>query len=642
MTMRDPRLNVTDPLGQRHLDVTHPASEEAGRIPGELITLLVDALLGEPAVSAVPVGLEQEIVEAYQTIRQAIDGGRELPRAEGARETLLNRLGATLADRCRANPERWETIFSALERLGAWSAEEVFVARLDPDAVLASLGGFSRQLTQEQAFRSLDTFGWLRDASHQAGYLEELASREARGGDRWSFVEWAARPSGEVGFDGALRFRAALHRKAGLVPWLEWVGRLPLLFLQAIALRDVQSLDEAQEIMGRLLLESSASEDVRILAAMRLMELWATVGGNLARVADKRLIFRQEDEPRRAQAAESLAEWREHELPSRMAVFGKTCVNAGETGRRVASGVLRNHFVSKVLPPRHRSAEDEDIPAIREKLIGAFLEGGVSLSVVLDGLFHPSPTRASLLSAAILVLEASPAVAGWAESADRVWRAYSRSLMEPDAYWHWPEWLVDDDLTLAWVLGGVLGSAEVPSRKLADLLRAVHLPPDGWRFEHSRWFESRSQVAHVLVVGSMAAEWLKKAGKTDLARATFSVAWRELDRWLRQVDRLGQNCELTAIGHVWARLWYVEGPEGIDLALPGLGRMDKLDWVLGAAEALRNNQGQGGSSNLDNRIQNVLNERIPPMLELARRSPGLPEDELATLEDRVRRLAIAK
>lgn len=582
-----------------------------------------------PAPPVAPPEFPAPLARAWELLARTLQGERSAEEQGPEFSFLAEQLGIALAAAPGSGPEEW---FRACEILKpCQGAGLAFLDTLDLELVRAHEAALLTLPTKEKLLQSLDTFGPLREPEQQRLYLEELDSRERAAEDLWSWLEEVDRYADSIRFRGSLWARAYLFERLGGIHWLRFLRALPIDLLRVIAAGEIDSLDEVGLEVGLLLKEAAVDEPTRkkLLTVLlrRGFELFSRLHAGLTHAA-RGLGF--EPPESRTEAVAVLAEWKERELPGRAQYLASQLLQPSTpSGFEVAALALRHLFARS--PDLSRpSAESETVPVIRKALLEGLQASGRALGEIIRGILGTRATKSALLATSLAVLEPKNAVTPAEQSglAVLLWSAYIQQLQEDKYFWYAP--LAEDEFLLAWLLAGVLALLPQPEGALQTGLDSVHLPSEGWKADYVSFLETLSNVSHLLIVGAMASEWMAKQGRAG-HRALFRHVWSFLHSWLRTVpEHVAADKLQGALVQVWARLPLMEGPASTERALAEFPRLDRVEWLLGAAVHLQANQPQGeGPSRLDLKLQQILWERFEAMFPLFRSTSHVTA-ELAT------------
>jgi hypothetical protein len=216
------------------------------------------------------------------------------------------------------------------------------------------------------------------------------------------------------------------------------------------------------------------------------------------------------------------------------------------------------------------------------------------------------------------------------EQAERIWNAYCHQLETESYFLNGP--LDADEEQLALALGLMLARLPAPETVFAARLASVRRPAEGWKADYMQFLRSRQSVLHLLIVGAMASGYRKQKGQPG--QALFWHVWDRLHSWLRTpFPGIADDGMQSALAHVWARLWLMEGPASTGMALAALRRLDHLEWILLAATNLRNNMAPfGGPDRLPVELQEAIWSRFERMFPVHRLSKAMTPEKATRYE----------
>jgi hypothetical protein len=276
--------------------------------------------------------------------------------------------------------------------------------------------------------------------------------------------------------------------------------------------------------------------------------------------------------------------------------------------------------------------EQETAPLLRDAFAQALAKAGRRLDESVGAILGERTTKGALLSAALVVLEEGGSFSEdeRSEQAERIWATYGKTLEAEPFIMNGP--LASDEEQLALGLGGILARLSDPGAALEAMLAAVWHPAEGWKASYMQFLESIRRSLHLLIVGATAAEWLKRRNRA--AQPVFRIIWEKLHSWLRIPFLPTAKDEVrSALAHVWARLWLIEGPASTERALVELRRLDQLDWLLLAASMHQQNTALlGGPNHLAVELQEVIWRRFERMFPLVRLHRAVPQEQLTAYE----------
>jgi hypothetical protein len=640
----DPRLDHRGPPEERyHAEQARQEAEVRGRhtdkewssLVGPLVTVVQALAIGRAVteVPSLPAAFAPDLAEAWKTLAGALLEDRRSGLLEKADAVLADRLAAALAARPDVGPREWFQVAEVLERVGSALS---YLDHISLDAIRAHEQELLMLPVHQSPLELIDTFSALREPSQQSAYLEELPARERSSKDRWEWLLQVERDADACVFRGEFWMQAHLLGRLGGRTWLRFVRLVPLTLLRQVAVRALKSLDEALELVGLALDEATDAaplhEELVLLLIMRTLDLWNRIHSGLAHRASGRSFLTSEYPEFLARAKDAAKDWKDRELPERARALAARLLESGELGIRSAVITLR-HLAARG-SSLHEAPENETTPVIREAVLRALTRSGRPLSEIVQRILEPPGTKAGLIAACSVVVADEGAFSEDERAAQsaRIWDCYGQHLQGEPYFFNGP--LAGDEKELAEVLGGVLARLPSPADALQKMLASVRRPAEGWKVDDMQFFESIGQVAHLLIVGAMASHWLKQKGRES--QPLFRAAWKYLHSWLRTVpEHVAADQVRSAIVHVWARLWLIEGAGATELAFLELSRLDRLDWVLTAAAHLRDNQEPwGGPDRLDSRLQHVLWRRFEEMFPVVRLHHMMTPERAAEYEEK--------
>jgi len=627
---RESRLNQRGPSEEQYsADQVRVEAEVNARYPdaewsaliAPLTALVQELAAGRTGMKAPPSPAQfaPDLAEAWKELTQALLVNEPRGLHEKAGAVLVNRLGAALARSPEGGPASWFRTSQALDRGGA---SFPFLEHLEPEVLLAHEQELQALPTYGNPLEFVNTFGRLHEPESQRAYLEEVAERARSAPDRWTWLEEVERDADVCTFQEPLGLQAHLLGRIGGKSWLRFVQALPLTLLREIAVRELQSPDEALDLVGLTLDEAVAGEspheELLTLLVRRTFEIWNRIHASLVHWASGRSFLTSEHPEYLARAVAAEKDWKERELPDRARTLAARLLRDGrEMGFRIATMASR-HLFARSFNPQNPPPEKETTPVIRDALVEALAKSGRSLAEVVGGLLEPRLTKPGLLSACQVVLDKTVSFSEQErdEQSTRLWVAYGSQLQNDHYFLNGP--LVEDDKHLAEALGGILARLSGPEDAFQKMFESIWRPSEGWKADHEAFLESLHNLAHLLIVGAIASHWLKQQDADG--QTLFRLVWKRLHSWLRTLpEPLCDDEARSAIVHVWGRLWLIEGPAALNRAQIELQRLDRLNWLLIAAgHLLRNQIAAGGPSLLDLKLQQVLWTRFEKMFSVFR------------------------
>lgn len=634
----DWRLDRLDPHQERRSSQRAEAEREVrARIPSAQLAAaagsLADVALASVSGGAVPppesrpeydAGLSSAWACLYAMLTS--DTGTANGTAE---ERVLGReVVSRLAERVASRPELWLAAFQRAERLDeGWS---MFPESMDPGALRAHAEVLSKIGPVDDPAEWIEPFGRIRNSDAWKSSVERARALE-REEDLWAALDQTSRLADELQLSSDLHRRSVLAKRAGMDIWARWLGELPVALLAQGAMRNLRSPDEALALLESALSSIGAEAPrARIVAltVRRSLEVFEELWLNLAHGADARWAMPEEAPEYRARCQTSLQEWKDRELNERATVVAETLLRAGTLGRSIAVLALR-HLFENTGSEYSREARVNTTGAFRLAVIKAFVhrkQVGVSL---LDEILTATPSRGGVLAGSRLLLEsANEEPTEFARCVSLVIDGYT-TWLGCDGWWAGS--LLDDDFQLAWCVGGVVGLTENPCHVVHSLLRRLEVPAEGWKYDAQRYFESRPKVAHTIVVGAMASEWLVRANH-ERAVVVFQEVWDFAARWLRGAATTGPSDDQmrNAVMQLWARAPVMFGEAVSEMALAVLDSLENLEWLVLAAVHLKRNLKAPGTA-LSVALQNAIQKRFCEQMPALRHRHGSRPETLEQL-----------
>lgn len=541
----------------------------------------VEAIIMDEELKEVP----EKFQEAFEEIRDVFENEESIIGSSVIENICLCRaIGKNIAEKTDDKFHLWGDILNLIDE--QYIIYKSWVENISESAIKKNREEIYKVSKYDHPLELIRTWGYFRDRSYWDSFDENNRINKEKFKDPWSYVESVIRYGDEFRLSTELKFKSDLLRKLGLKEWILWVKDLPLIQIRYVLVLEVQSANEAQELLTVIIklegVEDKEKEELLCLVIHYIIVLLSDINNNLNHYAEGKWAYFEEDKSFSKECEQKLDEWDKEYLPNYITKLVDNILNNGGTpGKNVLIYMLRHINV--------RNERDKIIGKVRTGIVDSIVRGSLEVEDIIGSIGKEHLNTKTTLNSLILLFSSEKVTQEDKETIfKKMWNDYYE-LLEEKNYWHIPLNPNYDDHKLMWLMAGVLSNFDNPRTKLEELLAEVYIATEGWGYDIKDHYSSISNTAHVLVVGVMAIEWMRYNRPNDVTEGMelFDFVWNFTQTWIRTlVYQPDQINELLI--QLWARvpLVYDELKGQIVQALED---MDSLEHILVCSQVFLSN-----------------------------------------------------
>lgn len=368
-----------------------------------------------------------------------------------------------------------------------------------------------------------------------------MTSRDWRD-DEWSYIIETRLQGRELTLTNTTQFKNDVMFEKDKRQWVEWLLKLPNMYVQTAAIVHIQKFEDWQESLV-ILFEVSRlhyhekKKDIKLLATVFLYECFHTVEGSLHQLLEALSIINNELLTEIIQNA--LANIQIDALPQQ-----KNCINVRKACIEHLSNDLNDSFQ----------------------------------------FFISKQTPTSLLVVMLLHFEVHDS-----KYSKEIWDAYLTVIEQNEHFWSYNLQKDLDDYKFLWLSAGILAQQNSPLESFKLAVNRINQPTEGWGIQNEELYKMDKRIVHLYIVGTMASEWLIAKEKEEEAVQLYNYVFHKTTDYLRNPITYAKDFIDLLISELWARLPLIKPFDHVNIALYTISLYDEYKHILLALTELYKN-----------------------------------------------------